>query len=94
MRIEAADGGVRLPVFVVPGASRDAIVGEHDGALRVRVAAPPEKGRANAAVRELLARELGLRRADLVITAGLGSRRKTVLVRGVDVTTVRSSLGL
>ena len=94
MRIEAADDGVRLPLLVVPGASRDGIAGEHGGALRIRVTAPPEKGRANAAVCALLARTLGVRKADVVIDAGHGSRRKTALIRGVDVTSVRSALGL
>ncbi|NOX22165.1 MAG: DUF167 domain-containing protein, partial [Actinobacteria bacterium] len=48
------DDGVVVDVWVVPGASRTEIVGAHDGALRIRVAAPPEGGKANRAVRKAL----------------------------------------
>jgi hypothetical protein len=62
--------------------------------LRVKVAAPPEKGRANDAVIELLATEMRVRRADVEITAGHGSRRKTAVVRGLSVEAVRHRLGI
>jgi uncharacterized protein (TIGR00251 family) len=77
---EALPNGIRLRLMVVPGASRDRIVGPHGDALRVQVAAPPEKGRANAAVVALLARTLGVRRKVVAITAGHGSRRKIAVV--------------
>ncbi|GIW71512.1 MAG: hypothetical protein KatS3mg102_1054 [Planctomycetota bacterium] len=51
--------------------------------MRCRVRAPAERGRANAALLALLARELGLVRSALAITAGAASRRKRVLVRGL-----------
>jgi uncharacterized protein (TIGR00251 family) len=72
------DAGVVIEVWVVPGASRDEVSGVHDGALRIRTSAPPEGGRANRAVARLLARHLGVRRAEVVF--GHSDRRKRVLV--------------
>jgi uncharacterized protein (TIGR00251 family) len=68
---------------VAPGASRTELVGRHGGAWKVRVAAPPEDGRANAAVRRLLAEVLELPRAAVTIVSGHGSRDKLVDVAGV-----------
>lgn len=84
-----AEGAV-VDVWVVPGAGRSEVAGRHDGALRVRVAAPPERGRANAAVASLVADAAGVRRARIV--AGAGSRRKRVLVEGADPAGVRDRL--
>ena len=70
---------------VVPGASRDQVVGAHGDRLRVKVTAPPEGGKANDAVRALLARRLGLAVRDVSIVQGATSARKTLLVRGIDV---------
>ncbi len=67
-----------------PGASRTEVAGFHDGALAVRVAAPPERGRANRALLDFLAVQLGLRRSDLQIVGGEASRDKILRVRGLD----------
>jgi uncharacterized protein (TIGR00251 family) len=82
--------GVLVDVWVVPGASRDEVAGVHDGALRVRVSAPAEGGRANRAVGRVVAAHLGGRRGAVV--EGLTSRRKQVLVRGVAIAAARRSL--
>jgi uncharacterized protein len=84
-------GGVTVSVWVVPGASRDEIAGVHDGALRVRVTAPPEGGKANRAVVRLVARACGARRGRVL--AGTTGRRKTVLVEGVTVPAAVRALG-
>jgi len=84
--------GVVIEVWVVPGASRDSLGGIHDGALRVRTVAPAEGGRANRAVGRLVAERLGVRRAAVV--AGARSRRKRVLVAGVDLAAVHRALGI
>ena len=94
MCVQPAADGARLTLLVVPGASRAGIVGEHGDALRLKVAAPPEKGRANDAVVELLAATIGVRRAEIEITAGHGSRRKTAVVRGLTAEVVRDRLGI
>ncbi len=74
--------GAVLRVRVVPGASATGLAGELGGALRVRVAAPPVEGRANAALLAFLAGRLGLRPRDLRVEAGASGRDKLVVVRG------------
>jgi uncharacterized protein len=71
--------GVEVDVWVVPGASRDSIDGPHGDALKVRVTAPADKGRANQAVSDLLAAHFA---APVTLLRGETSRRKTFLVRG------------
>jgi uncharacterized protein (TIGR00251 family) len=79
-----ADGGVVLPVYVQPGAHGTGLAGRHGDMIKVRVAAPAERNRANAAVCHLIADELGVRPADVDVVAGRTSRRKRLRVRGVD----------
>jgi uncharacterized protein (TIGR00251 family) len=76
-------GGVVLEVLVQPRASRTRAVGEHDGRLKLQLAAPPVDGEANQALIEFLARALGVRKADVAIVRGETGRRKTVRVVGV-----------
>jgi uncharacterized protein len=73
-----------IPVKVVPRASTDEIVGWRAGMLKVRVTAPPQDGRANAATTALLAAALGLRKSAVSIVAGHGSAQKRVAVVGLD----------
>jgi uncharacterized protein (TIGR00251 family) len=82
--ITTAGGGraVRIAVKAVPGASEDRVVGRLGDRLKIRVAAPPEGGRANAAICRLLAEALGVRAKDVSIEAGHGRAEKTVLVAG------------
>ena len=70
--------GSELTVQVVPNASRTACAGFHDGALRLRLAAPPIEGRANAALLAWLAESLGLPKRAVVLISGETSRRKRV----------------
>ncbi len=79
---EHAEGSI-LPVWAKPGAKKNAIVDEHDGALRVSVTAPPEGGKANEAIVEALAEGLSLRRSQIVLIAGAGARAKRFLVREI-----------
>ncbi len=76
------DAGLLFDVYVQPGASRAEPVGEYDGALRVRVRALAEKGKANKALVRLLARWLGVGRRDVAIVHGERSRHKVVHVTG------------
>jgi uncharacterized protein (TIGR00251 family) len=79
-----ARGDVLISLQVQPGAARAGIVGLHGDALKVKVAAAPERGRANAAVMRLLADELGVRPSDVEVVSGHSSRRKRVRVHGAD----------
>ncbi len=76
-------GGAVLEVLVQPRASRTRAVGEHDGRLKVQLAAPPIDGEANAALVRFLADALGVRKADVAIGRGETGRRKTVRVAGI-----------
>jgi uncharacterized protein len=69
-------GGALLSVAVVPGARRTGADGLHDGALRVRLVAPPVDGKANDALVAWLAGELGLPRRAVRLTRGASARRK------------------
>ena len=73
----------RLKVKAVPGASRSEIVGRLGEALKVRVAAPPEGGKANREILELIAGRLGLPAADVTLVSGAASPAKVVALRGV-----------
>lgn len=83
IRVTEQDGGVRFAVKVVPGASRDRVVGALGEALKVAVSKPPEAGAANAAVVALLADLLGVPRASVRIVRGHANARKDVFVAGV-----------
>jgi uncharacterized protein len=82
----------RLAVKVVPGASRSGIAGWLGDTLKVRVTAPAEQGRANAAVEALLAEALGVSRDDVRIASGTASPRKVVEILGLSEAEVRSRL--
>ncbi|MBL0921298.1 MAG: DUF167 domain-containing protein [Phycisphaerales bacterium] len=96
MGILADDGSGNLLIRVkaVPGARRDEIAGPLGGRLKVRIAAPPEDGKANRAVCALIAHALGIRARDVEIAAGPASAEKTVLARGVRADAARAALGL
>ena len=79
--LKPASEGCELWVQVVPNASRTAIAGLHDGALRVRLMAPAIEGRANAAMVDWLAAELNLPRRAVTLMSGERQRRKRFLLR-------------
>jgi uncharacterized protein (TIGR00251 family) len=74
----------RLSVIVSAGASRSEIVGRHGDGWKVRLASPPERGRANEALLGLLAEALAVPRADISIVRGRTARLKIVEVTGLD----------
>ncbi len=75
-------GGVTLEILVQPRASRTRVVGEHDGRLKIQLAAPPVDGEANAALVELFAELFGVPKRQVALAAGETGRRSS-----------RSSLG-
>ena len=89
-----AHGDVLLRLKVVPGASRDEVVGAHGDRLKVKVAAPPEKGRATAAVLALLASRLGLSPQAVRLVSGPATPLKVVGVRGLSLLEIARRLGL
>lgn len=83
---------MKLRLKVVPGAASDAIAGWLGDALKIRVTAPPEKGKANAAVIALLADRLGVPERSIRLVAGAGSSRKLVEIEGLDPAEARRRL--
>lgn len=92
IRFEELEDGVVVPVRAKPAARRNAIEGTHDGALRIAVTAAPEKGKANKAICELLAKVLGVRKGDVRLLSGATSARKRFLVTGTTPGEVREAL--
>ena len=84
------DGRLVLQVQVVPRASRSEVVGEHDGSLRVRVAAPPTEGAANKELIQILAKTFKVSRGAVVILSGHSSRLKQISIEGVSETLLES----
>jgi uncharacterized protein (TIGR00251 family) len=84
----------RITVRLTPRASREEIAGERDGALVVRVTAPPVDGAANEALVRLMAKTAGVPKGAVTIVSGTTSRTKVVEVVGIDATTLRARLGL
>jgi len=82
----------RLSLKVVPGSSRDEVVGWLGDSLKVKVKAPPEKGRANEAVVALLADRLGVDASSITVVSGHGSPAKVVAVHGMDDEAIRAAL--
>jgi uncharacterized protein len=80
--VQERGGAITLAVRVIPRASRDAIEGEYQGALKVRLTAPPVDDRANEALIRLLAERLNVPRSAVRIVAGEKSRTKRVEIAG------------
>lgn len=82
--VEALDGSATfVTLSVQPRASRTEVVGLHDGTLRLRVAAPPVDGQANAEIIIFLAKRLGVAKSAIHIVSGDTGRRKRVRIEGV-----------
>jgi uncharacterized protein len=78
--LSVRDQGVLLQLSIMPNAKRTEVDGLHDGALRVRLAAPPIDGRANEALIVWLAKSLGVPKRDVELLRGESSRRKQVAI--------------
>lgn len=78
------DNTVTFQVRVIPRSSRSEIVGEYDGALKVKLNAPPVDGAANAELIKLLAKEFGVSKSQVEILSGNTSKLKQIKVSGAD----------
>jgi uncharacterized protein (TIGR00251 family) len=76
--------GLRLALRVTPRSGANALGEVRDGRLQVRVTAPPEDGKANAAVLKLLAKAFGIPASGMELLSGAASREKLLLLRGLD----------
>ena len=82
-----------LSVRVTPRSARDEVVGWDGDVLRVRLRAPPVEGRANEALRRLLAAELGIPAGRVGIVSGAAARTKRVWIEGVNAEDIAARVG-
>ena len=92
--INPTPDGVRLTLHIQPRASRTELTGRHGDAIKIRLAAPPVDGAANAELVSFLADRLGVPRAAVLIRHGESGRRKTVEIRGLSATEAEQRLQL
>jgi uncharacterized protein len=92
VQVREKDGAVSFAVRVQPKASRDEIAGEWQGALKIRLTAPPVDDRANEALRRLLAARLKVPLSAVRIASGERSRTKRVEIQGVTATQILALL--
>ncbi len=90
--LQLSDAGVVLKIWAKPRASRSKLVGIHDGALAVALAAPPVDGAANAELLKTLAKALQLPRSKLALLRGEASKHKQICVQGLGVEGLRQRL--
>ena len=91
--LSTAKDGTLLNLRVSPGAKRASIEGpDGEAAIRLKVAAPPVGGKANAEVERFLAKLLGIPRSEVAVVRGVSSRDKTILVRGLGQAEIRELL--
>jgi uncharacterized protein (TIGR00251 family) len=86
------DAGVQILIHLQPGARRTGVAGEFNGRLKIAVSAPPLEGRANAALRDWLARQLGVPGSSIRIVSGMHGRDKTLRIDGIDAARARRLL--
>ncbi|MCK5114486.1 MAG: DUF167 domain-containing protein [Phycisphaerae bacterium] len=90
--IREYDGGVIISVKVVPGSSRDRVVGVLGDSLKITTSAAPEKGRANTAIAKILAKALGVDRKSVTLTSGPTNPRKEFRIDGISADAIRQKL--
>jgi uncharacterized protein (TIGR00251 family) len=83
----------RIEVRLKPRGSRDELIGLRDGVLQAKVTAPPVDGRANEALRKLIAKRVGVAPSRVSVVRGERSRDKVVQVDGTDEAELRAALG-
>jgi uncharacterized protein (TIGR00251 family) len=88
LRIHRRDGGITFTVRVVPRASSTELIGEHDGALKIRIAAPPVEGAANRELIRFLAKTFKVPQRGVEIVSGANSKNKIVRVNDADTASI------
>jgi len=86
------DSKAILEIHLQPGAKSNEIIGFRDGVLWVKVAAPPERGRANGALIELMAKSLSVPKSDLALIRGFASRQKVIAINGLTIEALKEKL--
>jgi len=84
LKVNTIDDGVIFTAKIVPGSSKTAIAGLLNGALKIKIAAPPEHGKANRALIEFLAKKLGVKKNALTIISGKTTHLKQLKIAGLS----------
>jgi uncharacterized protein (TIGR00251 family) len=90
--VHETPAGVTFAIKVHPRAKKNAITGEHDGAVKLSLTAPPTQGKANEACIEFLAKLLKVPRSSVTIASGQASRQKVIRVWGLSAEEVRKRI--
>jgi uncharacterized protein (TIGR00251 family) len=93
LKLIEKDGAVTIRIKVQPRAPRTEIVGEHDGAIKLRVAAPPIDGKANEECRRFLAKLFEVSATSVEIISGDSSRDKVIRISNISARRVLEALG-
>jgi len=94
LAVQEINGGVVFTAKIVPGSSRTAVCGLLDEMLKIKVSAPPEKGKANKSLLDFLAKQLGVKRNAVSIISGKTSAVKSVQVLGISSEQLSKKLNL
>lgn len=86
------NSSVRIDVYIQPRAARTELAGSHDGHPKIRIAAPPVEGAANAALVEFVAKRLKVAKGRVRVVGGLTSRRKVLEIDGIAPEVLREAL--
>jgi uncharacterized protein len=94
LKIETISDGVVFTAKVVPGSSKTALAGLYDGMVKIKIAAAPEKGKANECLVEFLSKQLGIPKKYVTVTSGTISPVKKIQVMGLSAAAFMEKLGL
>jgi uncharacterized protein (TIGR00251 family) len=92
--IRKVKGGLIFSVKIVPGSNRTSVCGFLDGMVKIKISAPPEKGKANRSLVKFLAKKVGVKRKDVHIISGQTNPVKSLEISGISAETLASKLGL
>jgi uncharacterized protein (TIGR00251 family) len=90
LQISTTAKGIVFSILVIPRSARNEVVGVVDDALKLKIAAPPLEGRANAECVRFLSQLLAVQKTQVTITGGHKSRKKTVCITGVKAETIEA----
>jgi len=92
LEIVPTNSGIIIHVKVQPGAKHNRVIGDYGGRLKLAVSAAPEKGKANKAIIELLAKTLHINESSIQIISGNSSREKKLMINGITSENLKSLL--
>lgn len=94
LKIQECDKGLIFTVKIIPASSRTTVSGLLDGMLKIKLSSPPQKGKANKSLIELLASQLSIKNKNIKILSGLANEIKNIHILGISADTLKYKLGL